>query len=572
MNEKKSSYYRGDFTEPLKFVTIGQTIEQAAHEHANETAILIHGGQRLTYAQVLEKIDTLAAGLMNLGLKRGDHVAIWGFNTIEWYLSFLAAFRAGIVVVNLNPLFEAPEVLACLNIGDVKAILMDEQHNGRNFYDILKNAIPDIREHDYNTHITTKHAPLLKTVVMFSETTYKGVFRWKDLFATVTKEQLQNIRNTQKEIRPSDVCNIQFTSGTTSTPKGVLLRHHSIVNNARSVGNSLELFKKKAQILCQVPFFHAYGMVVGVFASIVTGSTIVVASVKFSPNKSIDSIITDKCTVVYGTPTMYIDLIRVVKNRAQSDPQVYEKISSVERFFSAGALILPDTIMQLKTLFRNSKFSCGYGMTETAGTIFISLPDDPEEVLHTTVGHTLDHIEVKVVDDNNQLVPFGQPGEMCFRGYMLMKEYYKEPEKTKAVLSEDGWFHSGDRFALMENGYARIVGRIKDIIIRGGENIEPSEIEKAIIKHPDVVDVQVYGVSDARLGEKVAAAIIKTGNSNLSESDVKQYCEGNIASYKIPEYIFFCEKYPKTASGKIQKVKLREITEKQLQDNQILKK
>ncbi|XP_065221999.1 medium-chain acyl-CoA ligase ACSF2, mitochondrial-like isoform X2 [Planococcus citri] len=276
MKEKKQSYYRGDSTEPLKSDTIGQTIEQAAHEHANETAILIHGGQRLTYAQVLEKIDTLAAALINLGLKRGDHVAIWGFNTIEWYLSFLAAFRAGIVVVNLNPLFESPEVLACLNAGDVKAVIMDEQHNGRNFYDILKKAIPNIQEHDYNTHITTKHAPLLKTVVMFSETTYKGVFRWRDLFATVTKDQLQNIRNTQQEISPFDICNIQFTSGTTGKPKGVLLRHHGIVNNARFVGNRLELFKKKGQILCQVPFFHAYGMVVGVFASIVTGSTIVV--------------------------------------------------------------------------------------------------------------------------------------------------------------------------------------------------------------------------------------------------------------------------------------------------------
>ncbi|XP_065222005.1 medium-chain acyl-CoA ligase ACSF2, mitochondrial-like isoform X2 [Planococcus citri] len=566
MKEQKKSYYRGDFSEPLKLVTIGQTIEQAAHEHANEMAILIHGGQKLTYAQVLEKIDTLAAAFMNLGLKRGDHVAIWGFNTIEWYLSFLAAFRAGIVVVNLNPLFEAPEVLACLNIGDVKAILMDEQNNDRNFYDILKNAIPDIQEHDCNTHIITKHAPLLKTVVMFSETAYKGVFRWKDLFTTVTKEQIKNIRNTQQEIDPFDICNIQFTSGTTSKPKGVSLRHHSIVNNARSIGNRLELFKKKARILCQVPFFHSLGMLAGVFASIITGSTIVVPSVKFSPNKSIDSIITDKCTVVHGTPTMYIDLIRVVKNRAQSDPKVYEKISSVERFFSAGALILPDTIMQLKTLFKNSKFSCGYGMTEATGGIFISLPDDSEEVLHTTVGHTLDHIEVKVVDDNSQLVPFGQPGEMCFRGYMLMKEYYKEPEKTKAVLSEDGWFHSGDRLALMENGYAQIVGRIKDIIIRGGENIAPSEIEKVIMNHQDVVDVQVYGVSDARLGEKVAASIIKTKNSNLSEYDVKQYCEGKITSYKIPEYVFFCEKYPKTASGKIQKVKLREITEKELQN------
>ncbi|XP_065221994.1 medium-chain acyl-CoA ligase ACSF2, mitochondrial-like [Planococcus citri] len=530
MKEQVKSYYRGDFTEPLKLVTIGQIIEQAAHEHATETAILIHGGQKLTYAQVLEKIDTLAAALMNLGLKRGDHVAIWGFNTIEWYLSLLAAFRAGVVVVNLNPLFEGAEVVDCLNASDVKAIIMDEQHYGRNFYNILKSVIPEIQEHDYNTHITTKRAPLLKTVVMFSETGYKGVFRWKDLFATVTTEQIQSIRNTQKEISPFDVCNIQFTSGTTSKPKGVLLRHHSIVNSARSVGHRLELFKKKGQILCQVPFFHVFGMVIGISASIVTGSTIVVASFKFSPNKSIDSIITDKCTVVLGTPTMFIDFITIVKNRAQSDPQIYEKISSVERFFSAGALIFPDTITLLKTLFKNSKFS------------------------------------VKVVDENNQLVPFGHPGEICLRGYMLMKEYYKEPEKTNAVLSEDGWFHSGDRFALMENGYARVIGRIKEMIIRGGENIQPSEIESAIIKHPDVIDVQVYGVSDARLGEKVAAAIIKTENSKLSELDVKQYCEGNIASYKIPEYIFFCNNYPKTASGKIQKVKLREITEKELQD------
>ncbi|XP_065205855.1 medium-chain acyl-CoA ligase ACSF2, mitochondrial-like [Planococcus citri] len=565
MKEQKLSYYKGDFSEPLKTVTIGQLLEQAASDHANETAILMHKGQQLNFAQVLEKVDTLAAALMNLGLKRGDHVAIWGFNTVEWYLSFLAAFRAGFIVVNLNPLYEGPEVLACLNIGDVKAIIMDEKLSDRNFYDTLKSAIPEIQEHDYNTHITTKHAPLLKTVVMFSETPYKGVFRWNDLFATVTKEQVQKIKNSQSEISPFDICNIQFTSGTTSTPKGVLLTHHNLVNNCRSVGTRLELFEKKGRVLCQVPFFHTYGAVAGIFATIVTGSTLVIASVKFSPNKSIDSIIEDKCTVVYGTPTMHIDLIRITKNRAQNDPQIYDKMSSVQRFFNGGALILPDTIKQLKTLFKNAKFSCGYGMTETSPTTFISLPDDPDEVLHTTVGHILDHVEVKVVDDNNQLVPFGNPGEMCFRGYMVMKGYYKEPEKTKAVLSDDGWFRSGDRFALMENGYAQIVGRIKEIIIRGGENIEPKDIEGVIIQHPDIIDVQVYGVNDARLGEKVAAAIIKTENSTLSEADVKKYCEGKIALYKIPEYVNFCENYPKTASGKIQKFKLKEITEKKLQ-------
>ncbi|XP_065224462.1 medium-chain acyl-CoA ligase ACSF2, mitochondrial-like [Planococcus citri] len=566
MKEQKPSYYKGDSSQPLKTVTIGQTIEQAAREHPNETAILIHEGQKLTYSEVLEMVDTLAAALMNLGLKRGEHVAIWGFNTIEWYLSFLAAHRAGIVVVNLNPLIEGPEVLACLNSGDVKAVIMDEKLNDRNFYDILKSVIPDILEHDYNTHITTKFAPLLETVVMCSETPYKGAFRWKDLFATATEKQIQNVKSIQNEISPFDICNILFTSGTTSKPKGVLLTHYNLVNDSICVGNRLELFKKKGRVLCQIPFFHVYGMVVGIFAPIVTGSTIVIAGVKFSPNKSIDSIVADKCTVVCGTPTMFIDIIRIMKNKAQDDPQIYEKLSSVQRIINGGASILPDTIVQLKALFTNAKFSSGYGMTETSSGTFMSLPDDPEEVLHSTVGYVFDHMEAKVIDENNELVPFGTPGEMCFRGYMVMKGYYKEPEKTRAVLSEDGWFRSGDRFVLLENGYAQIVGRIKDIINRGGENIEPKEIEGVIIKHPEVIDVQVYGVSDARLGEKVAAALIKTEDSKLSEQDVKKYCQGTIASYKIPEYVIFCENYPKTASGKIQKFKLKESTEKELEE------
>ncbi|XP_065202713.1 medium-chain acyl-CoA ligase ACSF2, mitochondrial-like [Planococcus citri] len=564
IRSEKLSYWKGDDSDPLKNLTIGQLVEQAAERYVDRIAISAYGGNRFTFAEVLEKIDILAAAFANLGLKRGNHVALWGFSTIEWYLSFLAAFRAGLVVVNLNPLYQTAELLTCLEQADVDALIMDDQLGDHNFYNILKRGIPDVEKYDNNVHITNEVVPSLKTIIVMSKQSFKGTFKWYDLFSSVTEDQRLKVGEIQADSSPFDVCNMQMTSGTTSKPKCVQLSHRSLINAAYIAGKRKGLFDKVHWVCLQVPFFHAYGAVHGILSLIASGCVLVLPYVKFSPNKSIDCIIEEKCTIVYGTPTMHNDLITTVRTRASIDDKIYEKISSVETFQAGGAMCSPELIKNLKKTFRNSRFMSGWGMTETSATGFSTLLQDTEDIILSTVGKVTEHVEVKVIDEKGEIVPLGVPGELCCKGYQIMNGYYKDPVKTKEVLDEDGWLRTGDKFILRENGYGEIVGRIKDIIIRGGENIAPKEIEQLLIEHPDIVDVEVYGVSDTRLGEAVAAAVIKSPNSSLTERDIQEYCKGMIASYKIPQYVVFVEKFPKTMTGKIQKVKLKEMTEKQL--------
>ncbi|XKL65481.1 hypothetical protein PGB90_008901 [Kerria lacca] len=509
-------------------------------------------------------IDSFAAGLVALDLKKGDHIAIWAPNVIEWYISILAIIKAGFVAVNLNPLYECPELESSLKKTDVKALIIGDTLNERNYYRMMEKIIPNISSYRSAVPISCDNLPLLKILIVISSEIYNGAYRWCDVLTLPTNYHRLKLTEIEKEICIHDSCNIQFTSGTTGMTKGATLSHYNVVNNSYFIGKRMLLMKKHHVICLQVPLFHTFGTVLGIFISLHYGATLVIPSLKFSPSRSIESIIKYKCTVVYGTPTMYIDLITIAQNRLKTDPSIFSKLSSLEIAVTSGALCTPDLFKQMMKTFNLKKIYSGYGMTEVSPIAFFSKYDDSEYLITTTVGSVLDHTEVKVVNKDFQTVPFGVAGEVCFKGYGVMKGYYNEPETTKRSFLDDGWLRSGDKLILMENGYGKIVGRIKDTILRGGENIEPGEIEIVLMTHPDIVNVQVYGVSDDRLGEVVATSIVKREHSTLNEEDVKKFCEGKFASYKIPKYVKFVQDYPRTASGKIQKVRLREMLEREL--------
>ncbi|KAK7582443.1 hypothetical protein V9T40_013888 [Parthenolecanium corni] len=561
---EKLSYWKNSGEEPLKNWKISDIIKEATEKYPNRDAICAFGGSRLTYGESFEKIESLAKGLLALGLNKGDHVGIWAPNIVEWYISFLAIIRAGLVAVNLNPLYECPEIELALKKSQVKVLIMGESLNERNYYQMFEKLMPEIAGHDFTKSINCSRLPHLKILISITASHLKGAYRWIDILSMGTSEYKTKLDQMEAETNVHDICNIQFTSGTTGTMKGAMLSHFNVINNSYFTSKRMLLREKHHTICLQVPFFHTFGTVLGILVAIQSGATIVLPSLKFSPSKSIDAIIKEKCTVVYGTPTMFTDLITVTRKRLPNDPSIYKKLSSLELALTSGAYCTPELFKEMKKVFNFKRIQSGYGMTEVSPIAFYSQPDDSMEVATTTVGYPLDHVEIKVIDENDRLVPFGTPGECCFKGFGVMRGYFNDPEMTRKAFLNNEWIRSGDRFILLENGYGQIVGRIKDTINRGGENIEPVDIENVLAAHPDVESVQVYAVSDERLGEVVACSLVKYENSKLDEAALRKFCEGKLASYKIPKYIRFVNDYPRTATGKIQKYRLREMLEKEL--------
>lgn len=540
-------------------------MRQSAEKFDNRTAInSLHQESKLTFRQVQKQAETFAAGLLALGLEPGDHVGIWAPNTVEWYISILGIIKAGLVAVNLNPLYECPELESAIKNTDVKALIIGDTLKNKNYYQMMEKIIPELSSWNSGIQINCQHLPFLKVLIVMSNTFFSGTYRWEDILSRPTTYHREKLKEIEKEINIHDVCNIQFTSGTTGSIKGACMTHYNILNNAYLTGKRGEFMEKHHVICLQVPFFHSFGTVLGILIHLHFGATLILPSMKFSPTKSIDAIIKERCTIVYGTPTMYIDLINVTRKLEEVDQSIRSKMRSLEIAVTAGALCTPELFRKMKYYLNLKHIYSGYGMTEVGPIAFFSTSNDTEYQVTSTIGCVLDHTEVKVINENGHLVQFGEAGECCFRGYGVMKGYYNNVEITNKAFLPNGWIRSGDRFILKEDGYGQVIGRIKDTIIRGGENIEPGEIEIQLTTHPDIIHVQVFAVADARLGETVAASIVKRENSSLSESDVRKFCEGKLAAYKIPKYIQFVDDFPRTATGKVMKFQLRKNLEKQL--------
>jgi fatty-acyl-CoA synthase len=535
--------------------TIGQLIKETAARFPQNTALVCPDfGIRQTYSEFYQTCRDIAKGLMAIGIKRGDNIAVWTTNIPEWlYLQFSLGMTGGILVtVNTN--YQTHELEYILKQSDSTTLFLMEAYRDTNFYETVRKVLPDLDHHKSGTQASEK-LPTLKNIVYIGKREKApGMIRFADLInlgKDVTDKQLDE---RLASLDDDDVINMQYTSGTTGFPKGVMLTHHNIVNNARMDGDVMGMTEKDS-LLIQVPLFHCFGCVMSSLNCVYHGSTMVVVEF-FDPLKALQIISAEKCTAVNGVPTMFIAILN------HPDFDKYDT-TSLRTGIMAGAPCPVETMNQVRTKMHCSEIVIAFGQTESAPVMTMTRRDDPVELRVSTVGRLLPDIEGKIIDpDTGVDLPPNTQGEIVTRSECVMKGYYKMPEATAATIDKDKWLHTGDLGEVDSNGYFKVTGRIKDMIIRGGENIYPRELEEFLFTHPKVVNVQVVGIPDKKYGEQVLAAIqLKTGQSATPEEFI-EFCKGKIARHKIPKYWEFVDSYPTTASGKIQKFKMKEIFEK----------
>lgn len=554
----KPSYWYEKSSEPLKTLTIGQLLDEAARQYGDKEALVsCHQNQRFSFKQIQAQANEFAAGLLSIGLKPRDKLVLWGTNSSQWYLTLFACAKAGIVLVNMNPALQSPEVMYLLRKVDANAVLMTEEtFKTQNYYELMKNIVPELGSTPPNKTVISQNIPTLTHVIINSKSRLRGTFKLSEVMTGADSEYLRKVEQISKTLKCYDGINIQFTSGTTGRPKAAFLSHYNLINNSNFIGKRLDYDKEDHKILLQVPMFHTFGTAMGMLNAMNHGCTTVVPAPIFKPIESLKAIAQEKCTVLYGTPTMYVDLLSSIQPLCDEIPNIKEQLRSPSIALFAGAPCSPTLFNKIRDTFGVKYLISAFGMTEISPVAFLSTLNDTEEQMLNYIGYPLPHQEIKVVDKKGAIVPMGMCGEVCYRGYNLMLEYYGEDSK---IIEKDGWFASGDYFILHENGYGQVVGRIKDIIIRGGENIIPKEIEYVLQTHPDIIEAQVFGVPDERLGEIVCTSIELKPGASLTTEDVQNYCKGKIAHFKIPQLVDFVSTFPKTETGKIQKFMLREL-------------
>ena len=537
--------------------TFGELLDNTAERYPDNDALVYPDrGIRYNYRQFNEICRTVAKGLLRLGVRKGDNVAIWANNVPEWVVLQFATAKIGAILVTVNTNYKSMELEYILRQSDSTTLFLVKSFKDTDYIETLYSVAPELPCAEPGKLVTPK-LPYLKNVIFIGEETPAGMFnfrRLQELGEAVDDAELAAVEAT---LHCQDVINMQYTSGTTGFPKGVMLTHYNVVNNGLNIGRCMD-FTDKDRLCIPVPFFHCFGCVLGVMACVTHGATMVPVEV-FDPLKVLQTIEKEKCTAVHGVPTMFI---------AELEHPAFQlfDLSSLRTGIMAGS---PCPIEVMKRVIRDmnaSEITITYGQTEASPGVTMTRTDDPIELRVTSVGRALPDVEVKIIDvENGAVVPPGTQGELCTRGYHVMKGYYKMEEETAKAIDAEGWLHTGDLAVMDENGYCKITGRIKNIIIRGGENIYPREIEEYLYQHPKVSDVQVYGVPDRKYGEQIMAAIILKKGEEMTEEEVKDFCRGKIANYKVPKYVKFVTSYPMTASGKIQTFKLKEMAIEELQ-------
>ncbi|OKO95353.1 Long-chain-fatty-acid--CoA ligase [Geobacillus proteiniphilus] len=537
-------------------VTVGKLLEERARQYANHEAVVYADrGLRLTYRQFNDYCRLVARGLMRLGIEKGEHVAIWATNVPEWIACQFATGKMGAVLVTVNTNYRAAELEYLLKQSDSTTLFLIEQYRDSSYIDILYEIVPELRI-SAPGQLQSKRLPKLKNVIFLGDKRYPGMFTWNDILAMAHDVSEEELDERMESLDPHDVINMQYTSGTTGFPKGVMLTHYNIVNNAHQVAQCMGL--GEGDRLCiPVPFFHCFGCVMSTLACVTVGATMVPV-VEFHPKRVLETVEAERCTALHGVPTMFIAEL--------NDPDFAKyDLSSLRTGIMAGSPCPVEVMKAVIEKMGMKDITIAYGQTEASPVITQTRTDDPLELRVETVGRALPGVEVKIVEPGtNKEVPRGVQGELCTRGYHVMKGYYNNPEATNEAIDQDGWLHTGDLATMDENGYCRITGRLKDMIIRGGENIYPREIEEFLYKHPKILDVQVVGVPDEVYGEEVMAWIILKDGETATAEEIREFCRGNISRHKIPRYIEFTDSYPMTASGKIQKFKLREMAKQRL--------
>jgi fatty-acyl-CoA synthase len=541
------SLVRGLTTPPLSSLTVDQLLRRAVDQAPTaEAAVFVEQGLRWTWADLDGQVADAAAGLWRLGVRPGDRVGIWSPNRAEWLVTQFATARIGAILVTINPAYRLAELEYALNKVGVSVLVTAAAFKSSNYLGLLQNL-------GWGEGGDAPRLPALRHVVRLGDEATRGMLGWAALCADGAAHHA-----VLAEVPPLDASqpiNIQFTSGTTGAPKGATLTHHNIVNNALAVADCMRL--GPADRLCiPVPLYHCFGMVLAVLACVGRGAAMVFPGEAFEPRATLAAVQAERCTALHGVPTMFIAELDHA-DFAQFD------LSTLRTGIMAGAPCPIEVMRRVQSLMHMTEVTIAYGMTETSPVSFQSATDDPLDKRVTTVGRVLPHLEVKVVDIDGRTVPVGEKGELCTRGYSVMQGYWDDPERTADALRE-GWMHTGDLATIDAQGYCNIVGRVKDMVIRGGENIYPREVEEYLFRHPKVAAVQVFGVPDSRYGEELCAWIIVRPGQSCSEDELRDWCREQIAHYKVPRYIRFVEELPVTVTGKPQKFIMRELMVREL--------
>ncbi|KAK7503793.1 hypothetical protein BaRGS_00004916 [Batillaria attramentaria] len=524
--------------------------DQTEKRPDQNAAVFYQDGERLTFAQLLHEADRLAAGLLSLGLKKGDRVGMWAPNCREWVVTQYGTARAGLILVNVNPMYRKKELEYALKKVDCKALVATPGFKDIDYYEMLFELMPELATCAAGA-IDSHILPDLDILIMTGKEKYRGAFNFDDILDAASIQDVAAITDLQDTLQFDDPINIQFTSGTTGFPKGATLTHHNIINNSYSVGRGLDYHNRETVVCNPVPLYHCFGMVLGCLQIPCHGATMVFPSRSFDAGIALKAVQDERCTSLYGVPTMFIDML--------NHPDLPKlDLSTLYTGIMAGSPSPIDVMRKVMDKMHMTEVTVCYGSTETSPVTFQSTRDCTIEKRVSTVGQAVAHVEAKVVDENRAIVPVGMVGELCTRGYTTMLGYWGDPDKTNEAISSERWFYTGDQAVMDADGYCQIVGRLKDMVIRGGENVYPTEIEQVLYEHPKVKDVQVIGVPDKRLGEEICAWVQLKSGEAATDSELKEFCKERMARFKVPRYFMFVEDFPMTVTGKIQKFKMRE--------------
>ncbi|SIR06212.1 fatty-acyl-CoA synthase [Shewanella morhuae] len=550
------SEFHGVLSPKLVEKTIGQYLDHIAATYPEQLAVVVHHQHiRWNYRQYLAQIDALATGLLKLGIKTGDRVGIWSPNNIEWCLTQYATAKIGAIMVCLNPAYRPEELQYALSNVGCRAVICADKFKSSNYLEMLYELAPELTICSASK-LRASALPELEFVIRMGADKSVGMLNFNDLLVDVSADDRAALERIGKELSPYDAINIQFTSGTTGSPKGATLSHHNILNNGYLVAEAMK-FTCNDKLCIPVPLYHCFGMVLGNLVCLAKGAAAIFPGESFDPLTTLQVVELERCTALHGVPTMFIAELEH-PDFAQFD------LRSLRTGVMAGATCPEEVMRRVQNLMFMQQVLIGYGQTECSPLNHITEIDSSIEKRVLTVGRALPHTEVKIIDEFGDVLPIGQPGEVCSRGYCIMQCYWNDPVKTAATIDSAGWLHSGDIGQMDEQGYVQIVGRIKDMIIRGGENIYPREIEEKLYTHKDVQDAAVFGVQSDKYGEEVCAWIKVRAGATITEADIRHFLTEKFAYFKVPRYIKFVDQYPMTVTGKIQKFKMRELMYQEL--------
>ncbi len=555
--QQQPSYVHGAHHVPLTGKTIGAYLDDIALRHAEQDAlVVVHQNVRWTYREFSERVNRLAAGLLKLGLAPGDRIGIWSQNCAEWVLTQFATAKAGLVMVNINPAYRRAELEYVLDKVQCSALILAPSFKSSDYIGMLQDVVPELAKSKPGK-LHAPRLPQLRHVIRLGGEETPGMHRFDAVLESATAADLAELEELAATLQFDDAVNIQFTSGTTGAPKGATLTHHNILNNGFFIGEAMRLTERD-RLCIPVPLYHCFGMVLGNLAVLTHGGCIVYPNDAFDALTVLQTVQAEKCTGLHGVPTMFI---------AELDHPDFAKydLSTLRTGIMAGSPCPIEVMKRVQADMNMAEVTIAYGMTETSPVSCQSSTDTPLDKRVSTVGLVQPHLEIKIIDpDSGQTVPRGATGELCTKGYSVMQGYWGDDARTREAIDAEGFMHTGDLATMDDEGYVNIVGRIKDMVIRGGENVYPREIEEFLYRHPQIQDVQVVGVPDQKFGEELCAWIIAKPGQTLDEAGVREFCKGKIAHYKVPRYMKFVDAFPMTITGKIQKFRIRELMQEEL--------